>query len=56
MWRAFLVKRMAADRPNMGKSIFLIVLNLKFKISLGHFNASLGHFNAKNQPKKIDFF
>ena len=33
-------KHMAANRPNMGRSnFFLIILNLKCKISLGHFYA-----------------
>jgi hypothetical protein len=36
MWQAVLVKCMAAGQPNMGQSIFLIILNLKSKISLGH--------------------
>ena len=39
MWWAVLAKRMAADRPNMGQSIFLIIEKLNSKRSLGHFYA-----------------
>ena len=37
MGQAVLVNRMSADLPNMDRSIFLIILNLNYKIIVGLF-------------------